>query len=71
MEKKSLFGVKFMELKFKRKIFKSWDNRSTMIVIPRAIACVWGEYNSVILAFDGERLTITPTNESIPLHGDE
>jgi len=53
-----------MNLKFERKISKSRDNRSTLIVIPRAIAQAWEEYKAVNLVFDGYSLLITPTRES-------
>jgi hypothetical protein len=59
-----------MKLKFERKISKSRDNRSTLIVIPRPIAQSWQEYNMVDLIFDGSCLMITPTDGSEQKHGD-
>jgi hypothetical protein len=49
-----------MVLKFERKISKSRDNRSTVIVIPRSIAKSWEHYSSVDLIFNGDSLVITP-----------
>ena len=60
-----------MRLRFKRKISKLQDNRSTLIVIPRVIACAWEQYDSVDLVFDGNHLIITPTEESKHPIGDE
>jgi hypothetical protein len=60
-----------MVLKFERKISKSRDNRSTVIVIPRPIAQAWEEYNSVDLVFDGDCLMIKPADESKPQQRDE
>lgn len=59
-----------MRLKFKRKISKSRDNRSTVIVIPRAIAQSWEQYNTVELVFNGDYLMITPKKQS-DLYGGE
>jgi hypothetical protein len=53
-----------MDLKFVRKISKSQDNRSVVIVIPRAIAFAWREYSTVDLVFNGNNLVVTPTEES-------
>jgi hypothetical protein len=63
IEKKKLTfsEKKYMVLKFGRKISKSRDNRSTVIVIPRPIAQAWEEYNLVDLVFDGKCLMITPS----------
>jgi hypothetical protein len=55
-----LRGEKYMVLKFERKISKSHDNRSTVIVIPRPIAQSWEQYDLVDLVFDGKCLMITP-----------
>jgi hypothetical protein len=60
-----------MVLKFERKISKSRDNRSTVIVIPRPIAQSWEQYDSVDLVFDGDSLVITPADESKQLLRDE
>lgn len=49
-----------MKLKFERKISKSRDDRSTLIVIPRPIAQAWQEHDTVELIFDGNCLTIKP-----------
>ncbi len=59
-----------MKLKFERKISKSRDNRSTLIVIPRPIAQAWQEHDTVELVFDGDRLVITPTDERKQPRGD-
>jgi hypothetical protein len=61
------FSVKYMVLKFKRKISKSRENRSTVIVIPRPIAQSWEQYKKVDLVFDGSSLLITPAIEGKPL----
>jgi hypothetical protein len=67
IENKILFTVKNMALKFERRISKSRENRSTVIVIPRPIAQSWEHYKKVDLVFDGNSLLITPANESKPL----
>jgi hypothetical protein len=61
-EKNNLLGEKYMVLKFERKISKSRDNRSTVIVIPRPIARAWEQYDLVDLIFNGDSLVITPSH---------
>jgi hypothetical protein len=53
-----------MNLKFKRKLSKSLENRAAVISIPRSIVQSWEKYNAVELVFDGDHLIITPTYES-------
>jgi hypothetical protein len=61
---------KYMKLKFERKISKSRNKRSTLIVIPRPIAQAWQEYDTFELIFDGNCLVITPTDEEKQPRGD-
>ena len=63
-EENFLLQCKYMRLKFERKISKSRDNRSTVIVIPRAIAQSWEQYDTVELIFNGDCLVITPKEQS-------
>lgn len=49
-----------MELKFKRKLSKSLENRAAVVSIPRSIANAWAQYESVDLIFDGDCLVIKP-----------
>ena len=63
-KKNILLRVKYMVLKFERKISKSHDNRSTVIVIPRPIAQSWEQYDLVDLIFNGDYLVITPSHGS-------
>lgn len=52
------------ELKFKRRFSQSVGNKASVITVPRAIAQAWEQYSMVEIAFDGERLVITPADES-------
>lgn len=49
-----------MNLKFKRRICKSSKNRSAVITIPRSIAQLWEQYETLDVCFDGESLLIKP-----------
>ena len=57
------------ELKFRRRFSQSVGNKAAVITVPRAIAQLWEQYNSVEIAFDGERLVITPADEGKQSHG--
>jgi hypothetical protein len=54
-----------MELKFKRKLSKSMENKAAVITVPRAIAQSWEQYQSVDLVFDGDCLIIKPIRRDI------
>jgi hypothetical protein len=49
-----------MNLKFKRKLSKSLENRAAVVSIPRSIVAAWQKYQSVDIIFDGECLIIRP-----------
>jgi hypothetical protein len=51
------------ELKFKRRFSQSVGNKAAVITVPRAIAQLWEQYSAVEIAFDGERLVVTPADE--------
>jgi hypothetical protein len=51
------------ELKFKRRFSQSVGNKAAVITVPRAIAQLWEQYSVVEIAFDGERLVVTPADE--------
>ena len=51
---------KMKELIYKRKFSKSLGNKAAVITVPRAIAELWEEYESVDLIFDGNCLIIRP-----------
>jgi hypothetical protein len=51
------------ELKFKRRFSQSVGNKAAVITVPRAIAQAWEQYSAVEIAFDGERLVVTPAGE--------
>ena len=53
-------GCKNMNLKFKRKLSKSLENRAAVISVPRVIVKAWEQYLSVDLIFDGDCLVIRP-----------
>ncbi len=57
------------ELKFKRRFSQSEGNKAAVITVPRAIAQAWEQYSVVEIAFDGERLVVTPADESIQSRG--
>jgi hypothetical protein len=61
--RRHFFSGNCMKLKFERRISKSRDNRSTLVVIPRAIAQAWQEHDTVELVFDGNSLVITPKDD--------
>ena len=56
--------IEMNKLKFKRRFSQSVGNKAAVITVPRAIAQLWEQYNSVDLTFDGNCLVITPSNES-------
>lgn len=51
------------ELKFKRRISKSFGNKAATVTVPRAIAQLWEQYEAVDLIFDGRCLVIKPADE--------
>jgi hypothetical protein len=46
------------------------DNKAAVVTVPRAIAQLWQQYNSIELVFDGNRLVITPSDENKAILGD-
>jgi hypothetical protein len=54
-------SAQVMNLKFKRKLSKSLENKAAVITVPRAIARSWEEFESIELIFDGNCLVIKPT----------
>ena len=48
------------ELIYKRKFSKSFGNKAAVITVPRAIAQLWDQFESVELIFDGNCLIIKP-----------
>lgn len=60
-----------MNITYKRKLSRSLDNKASVITVPRAIAQSWEQYESVDLEFDGNRLVITPSDESKQNLGDD
>jgi len=61
--------IEMKELKFKRRFSQSEGNKAAVITVPRAIAQAWEQYSVVEIAFDGERLVVTPADESIQSRG--
>jgi hypothetical protein len=57
------------ELKFKRRFSQSVGNKAAVITVPRAIAQAWEQYSMVEIAFDGERLVVTPADEGKRIRG--
>jgi hypothetical protein len=58
--KKPFQGKKMKELIYKRKFSKSFGNKAAVITVPRAIAQLWDQFESVELIFDGNCLIIKP-----------
>ncbi len=54
---------KIMNLKFTRKLTKSFKNKGAQITIPRCIAEVWADFNSIDMIFDGRCLVVAPSPE--------
>jgi hypothetical protein len=52
-----------MELIFKRKLSKSAENKAAQITIPRCIAKVWADFNSIDMIFDGSCLVVVPSQQ--------
>ena len=44
------------ELRFKRRFSKSFGNKAAVITVPRAIAQLWEQFESVELIFDGNKV---------------
>ena len=57
------------ELRFKRRLSPSEATKASVITVPRAIAQAWEQYSMVEIAFDGERLVITPADEGKRIPG--
>ena len=55
--------INMKELRFKRRFSQSVGNKAAVITVPRAIAQAWEQYSVVEIAFDGERLVVTPADE--------
>jgi hypothetical protein len=62
-EEKHLLRSKILNLKFKRKLSKSYGNKAAVITVPRAIARAWEQYQSIELIFDGHCLMIKPAGD--------
>ena len=59
------------ELRFKRRFSKSFGNKAATVTVPRAIAQLWEQYQSVDLIFGGNCLVIKPSDASKPIIGDD
>ena len=57
------YGAFKMELIFKRKLSKSAENKAAQITIPRCIAKVWADFNSIDMIFDGSCLVVVPSQQ--------
>jgi len=61
--------INMKELRFKRRFSQSVGNKAAVITVPRAIAQAWEQYSMVEIAFDGERLVVTPADEGKRIPG--
>ena len=56
--------INMSELRFKRRLSSSVGNKASVITVPRAIAQLWEQFESVDLIFDGNCLVIKPAGDN-------
>lgn len=61
IEEKNLMGIDNIHLTFRRKLSRSSENKAAVITVPRPIAHLWEQYDSVDIIFNGDCLVIRPT----------